>query len=122
MKYFLISTMKYVGISLAVILLIVVVFFKGWSDGAANHDAVFELFSPCSDLSIRLAPNPDARFSHCNDMDWDGSTFLRDRLAEIKSHRVEYGIVCQDAQTQNLQPSPPPEIQDQLPKILQAHR
>ena len=28
--------------------------------------------SPCSPQSIVSAKNPDARFSHCHDQDWDG--------------------------------------------------
>jgi hypothetical protein len=87
--------MKYLFISLAVIVLVVIAFIKGISVG--NTESA-EMESPCAPESIAKANNPDARLSHCTDHDWDGTTLLKKRLREAANHSTEYGIVCQDDQ------------------------
>jgi hypothetical protein len=87
--------MKYLFITLAVIVLIVIAFGKGVSVGADQDDLQA---SSCSPESILKAENPDARFSHCKDQDWNGSTFLQDRLAEARNHPQEYQILYTDNQ------------------------
>ena len=58
--------------------------------------------SPCSPQSIVSAENPDARFSHCRDKDWDGSTLLRDRLAESKEKLEQYQILYEGDSSRDL--------------------
>ncbi|HEY6252953.1 MAG TPA: hypothetical protein VI685_23590 [Candidatus Angelobacter sp.] len=85
--------MKYAFIAFAAIVLITIAFMKGVAAGNAQ---TAETDSPCSSESILKTDNPDARFSHCRDHDWGGSTLLKKRLAEAQDHPTEYGMVCSD--------------------------
>jgi len=58
--------------------------------------------SLCDPISILAAENPDARWSHCRDQDWDGSTFLKDRMAEMKEKPEQYGALCQSDDVQRI--------------------
>lgn len=87
--------MKYLFIILAVVVLIFIAFRQGVSLGIAKNDPQA---SPCSPESVLKTENPDARFSHCKDQDWNGSTLLKDRLAEARNHPQEYEILYRDDQ------------------------
>ena len=84
MKYFIGA----VGATIA-ILIIVVLSIRAVNRANSQDEAV----SPCSAKAIVTAKNPDARFSHCHDRDWDGSTLLRDRLAESNVQWEQYYIL-----------------------------
>jgi hypothetical protein len=84
MKYFIGA----VGATIA-ILIIVVLSIRAVNRANSQDEAV----SPCSAKAIVTAKNPDARFSHCHDKDWDGSTLLRDRLAESNEQWEQYQIL-----------------------------
>ncbi len=65
-------------------------FVKGYSVRDHEDDRIAY---PCAPDSILSATNPDARYSHCRDKDWDGSTLLRDRLAEARTRPDVYAIL-----------------------------
>lgn len=83
--------MKYAVIIFVAILAIGFAYFKGYSVAASDNT---EAISPCAPESILASENPDARYSHCLDQDWDRATLLRDRLAEVKEKPQVYQIVC----------------------------
>jgi hypothetical protein len=93
--------MKYIAIAFAAILAIGIAFGKGYSTRATEDD---EVEASCSPESILAASNPDARWSHCHDKDWDGTTLLKDRLAEANEKPEQYQVVCQIPQTRYLMP------------------
>jgi hypothetical protein len=82
--------MKYLITIIAALGLAGYAFVKGASINDGEHG---QIMSPCAPQSIAAAKNPDARYSHCQDKDWDGSTLLRDRLTEAQAHPDLYGII-----------------------------
>jgi len=70
----------------------------------------------CDPLSILAAENPDARWSHCHDRDWDGSTFLKDRLSEMNDKTDEYKTLCQSDQLQRVEIQTEPMLEESLRK------
>lgn len=80
-------------------------FIKGYSVRDHEDDGIEHACAPDSILS---AKNPDARYSHCRDEDWDGSTILRDRLAEAQARPDLYGILLESNELRRLaSPFPP---------------
>jgi hypothetical protein len=113
------KSMKYFFIALGVIALIVITYFKGFAAGTRQSD---EVVSPCLAESILAADNPDLRISHCRDQDWDGSTLLKDRLAEAASHPTEYGILCQAPELSLPMPLIQPAADKRLPHLEPVHK
>jgi hypothetical protein len=74
-------------------------FVKGYSMRDHEDDGIDH---PCAPDSILSAKNPDARYSHCRDEDWDGSTILRDRLAEAQARPDLYGILLESNELRRL--------------------
>src|SRR5262249_53410895 len=84
--------MKYLIAIIAALGLAAYAFVKGYS--VRDHQDA-NIVSRCAPESIVAAKNPDARYSHCRDKDWDGSTLLRDRLAEAQARPDVYRIIFQ---------------------------
>jgi hypothetical protein len=73
----------------------------------------------CRPAEIREAENPDARLSHCEDQDWNGSTRLKDWLAELNNNPRERDLICSGTDRQV--PYPYPEPQPVQPKRAPVH-
>ncbi len=63
----------------------------------------------CRPAQIREADNPDARLSHCQDQDWNGSTHLKDWLTELNANPRVYALICSGNDRQALHPLPEPQ-------------
>src|SRR5262249_23991834 len=88
--------MKYLIAIVAALGLAAYAFVTGYS--VCDHQDA-NMVSRCAPESIVAAKNPDARYSHCRDKDWDGSTLIRDRLAEADARPDVYGIIFQGSDT-----------------------
>lgn len=86
--------MKYLITIIAALFFAGYAYLKGYSARDSEDDGIV---LPCAAESIAAAKNPDARYSHCHDKDWDGSTFLRERLAEAQARPDLYGIILQSS-------------------------
>src|SRR5258708_16251548 len=91
--------MKYLLTIVVALGLVGYAFVKGYSVRDHEDD---RLAYPCAPDSILSATNPDARYSHCHDMDWDGSTLLRDRLAEAQERPDVYAIIFESNEVHSL--------------------
>ncbi len=69
---------------------------------AAGISSYLALDQPdaCRPAEIRQADNPDARLSHCEDQDWNGSTRLKDWLTELNANPQEYELICSGSEQQ----------------------
>ena len=63
----------------------------------------------CRPAEIREADNPDARLSHCEDQDWNGSTRLKDWLTELNANPREYELICSGSEREIPYPLPGPQ-------------
>jgi len=82
--------MKHLLAIVAVIIFAGFAFVQGYSVRGQEDDRIAYSCAPDSILS---ATNPDARYSHCHDKDWDGSTLLLDRLAGAQARPDVYAIL-----------------------------
>jgi hypothetical protein len=121
--------MKYLITIIAAIIFAGFAFVKGYSVGYHEADGIVY---PCAPNSILTATNPDARYSHCRDKDWDGSTLLRDRLAEAQERPDVYAILLESNSIHRLamplemstegNSDPEPQTPTPTPKPSSAHR
>jgi len=100
--------MKYLLTIIAALGLIAYAFIKGYS--VRDHEDDGPAVSPSAPESILSARNPDARYSHCHDKDWDGSTLLRDRLAEAQDRPDVYAILFEGMELRSQLLSVPTEM------------
>ena len=63
----------------------------------------------CRPAEIREAENPDARLSHCEDRDWNGSSRLKDWLQELNANPREYALICSGSNPEMHYPAPEPQ-------------
>jgi hypothetical protein len=71
----------------------------------------------CEPEEIRDADNPDARLSHCEDQDWNGSTRLKDWLTELNANPREYELICSGVaqEVHDSLPEPQPAKPNKVP-------
>jgi hypothetical protein len=69
----------------------------------------------CRPAEIREADNPDARLSHCEDLDWNGSTRLKDWLQELNANPRVYALICSGRQIHDPLPGPQPSTPSKVP-------
>jgi hypothetical protein len=117
--------MKYLITIIAAIIFTGFAFVKGYQAGYHEADGIVY---PCTPDSIISATNPDARYSHCHDKNWDGSTLLRDRLAEAQARPDVYAILFESnhipllAVPHEMTTEHDPEPQSSTLKPSPAHR